>query len=190
MFVKSGKRTGSDATLLNSPMYLSFSGHTIVGAGKDEDNIINTDPDNNISGKSAQISQWLHETSLRMEDAKEFRTLFFEAIDRIRSLGIDFHGLSFYLFEPESGSVATHYTFHKGELSWTPDEVTEDMIEYQICSNKEAKSWLDEQSSMTRCYLCLPTKTGTVTIVAERSTLFEPEAQDHLGVGFSGLERW
>ena len=32
-----------------------------------------------------------------MEDAKEFRTLFFEAIDRIRSLGIDFHGLSFYL---------------------------------------------------------------------------------------------
>ena len=98
-----------------------------------------------------------------MEDAKEFRTLFFEAIDRIRSLGIDFHGLSFYLFEPESGSVATHYTFHKGELSWTPDEVTEDMIEYQICSNKEVKSWLDKQSGMTLCYLCLPTKTGTVT---------------------------
>ena len=161
---------------------------TIVGEGKDEDRTINTDSDNSISGKSAKISQWLHETSLRMEDAKEFRTLFFEAIDCIRSLGIDFHGLSFYLFEPESGPVAIHYTFHKGELSWTPDEVSEDMIEYQVCSTKEAKSWLDKQSVVTLCYLCLPTKTGTVTIVAERSTLFEPEEQDHLGVGFSALE--
>ena len=130
-------------------------------------------PDSEDRG-DADLSHWIQASALQMDNIAEFQPLAGEALKRLRAAGLDFYALSIYLFD--SPTTALHYAFAKGEVSWLQLDVTEEMAECKVYTDKEAHSWQTTQSDRDRvvAYLSVPTTTGVATIAAERVDLFAP----------------
>jgi signal transduction histidine kinase len=123
-----------------------------------------------------------------MENDADFPELLLQVVDRIKAAGLQVYALSIYLLAAESRSDVLHYTFFRGEVSWSQNELNEDMAEFRVHETKEAHAWLDTESETAVAYLCVPTSTGVLTIADQRAEPFSDEQQALLQTLVPALE--